>query len=337
MSHRSLIILPDDTIKPILDGIADANQLLRIKMFIFSEPVLIDAVIAARQRGVIVKVMLNPSRSNGAVLNETTRKKLEEAGVEVKDTNPVFKVSHEKSMVVDDRIAFVQSLNWAPRHLTETRDYAISTTHTKEVAEIINCFDCDWLRMPFNPGETAHLIWCRGNGRIRIAHFIDSAKHSLFLQNDRYQDMVIIERLIRAANRGVKVHIMSPSPHSMKQEKLVEAVGGLRIMNDVGIKIHNLQHLVLHAKLLMADGERAIIGSINLTTGSFDERRELAIEIANEKILERLREIEHKDWKHSYPLDLSDKGIYEDLENRGEGGSEKLVLDLQKRNKKNEE
>ena len=50
-------------------------------MFIFSEPLLIGAVIAAHNRGVKVKVMLNPSRSNGAELNQDTRKKLEELGL----------------------------------------------------------------------------------------------------------------------------------------------------------------------------------------------------------------------------------------------------------------
>jgi phosphatidylserine/phosphatidylglycerophosphate/cardiolipin synthase-like enzyme len=97
-------------------------------------------------------------------------------------------------------------------------------------------------------------------------------------------------------------------------------------MHDVGIKIHNIQQHILHAKLMLADDEQAIIGSINLTTGSFDERRELAIEVSDRHILERLRATVHHDWKHSYALDLSDEGIYEDLENRGEGGSEKLAL-----------
>lgn len=331
MSHRSLIVLPNDTIQPVLDAINNARQSLHIKMFIFSEPRLIDSVMDASRRGVKVKVMLNPSRSNGDELNETTRKKLEQADIEVKDTHPSFKVSHEKSMVVDEEIAFIQSLNWDPRNMTETRDYAIVTTHAKEVAEVVSCFDHDWFRTEFNPGDTAHLIWCRGNGRARIARFIDEAKHSLFLQNDRYQDLVIIERLIRAAHRGVKIHIMSRPPHTLKKDKLVEGVGGLRVMNDVGIKIHNLQHLVLHAKMLLADGERAIVGSINLTTGSFDERRELAIEVDDQKIVERLHQVAHEDWKNSYPLDLSDKGIYEDLENRGEGGSEKLVLNFGKK------
>ena len=101
---------------------------------------------------------------------------------------------------------------------------------------------------------SGHLIWCNSNGRERFAHFIDAAKHTLFVQNERYQDTVIIERLVRAARRGVKVHVMARPPHTLKREKLVEGVGGLRIMDDVGIKIHKLKHLKLHGKMLLADG-----------------------------------------------------------------------------------
>ncbi|MEI9973368.1 MAG: phospholipase D-like domain-containing protein [Ignavibacteriota bacterium] len=50
-------------------------------------------------------------------------------------------------------------------------------------------------------------------------------------------------------------------------------------MQDVGIGVHKIRHLRLHAKTLLADKSRAIIGSINLSTGSLDKRRELAIRI----------------------------------------------------------
>ena len=97
-------------------------------------------------------------------------------------------------------------------------------------------------------------------------------------------------------------------------------------MDDMGIKIHKLKHLKLHGKMLLADGCRAIVGSINLTPGSFDDRRELAIEVHDTEIVERLKKIAHIDWENSHPLDLTDAGLFEDLEFRGMGGSEKLVL-----------
>jgi len=314
-----------------VDAINAAVKSIKIKMFVFSDPDLINAVIAARARGVQIQVMLNPARRSGEEDNLDTRKKLEEAGIEVKDSNPAFGLTHEKSMVIDDEIAFIKSLNWATKNLTETRDYAITTNHPHEVNEVVACFQADWDRKDFNSGENAHMIWCKGNGRDRIAQFIDGANHTLFVQNERYQDSVIIERLVRAARRGVKVHVMARKPHSLKKDKLVEAVGGLRIMDDVGIKIHTLRHLKLHGKMLIADGNRAIIGSINLAPGSFDDRRELAIEVHDEDIVERLHHIAKTDWENSHPLDLTDEGLLADLEEKGEGGEENLALNIKKK------
>lgn len=323
---RSLIVLPDDSAKPILEAINAATKSLRVKMFIFSDPSLLSAVIAARKRGVNVRIMLNPARRDGESENEESRKQLETGGVEVLDSNPAYDVTHEKSMVVDDETAFVKSLNWETKNLTETRDYAIVTSHAHEVDEIIQCFAADWARKPFHGDEKSHLIWCSANGRDRIAKFIDDAKESIFLQNERYQDAVIIERLVRAAMRGVKIHVMARPPHKLKKEKLVESVGGLRTMNDVGIKIRKLKHLKLHAKMLLADHARAIVGSINLAPGSFDSRRELAIEVRDADIVHRLGKTAHHDWENSHPLDLTDEGLLAEFQSHKVAGTEEMAL-----------
>src|ERR1700677_1654877 len=324
---RSLLVLPDDSAKPILDAIHRATESLRIKMFIFTDPSLLSAVAEAQRRGVKIRIMLNPKRRNGVSENEESRAALEAAGIQVLDSNPEFDITHEKSMVIDSTMAFVKSLNWESENLTETRDYAIITTEPHEVKEIIECFEADWSRQDFGLGKDAHLIWCRGNGRERISEFIDGSKHTLWLQNERYQDQMIIEHLVRAKERGVNVHIMARPPHTLKKEKLLEGVGGLRILNDVGVSVRKLKGLKLHAKMLLADGERAIIGSINLAPGSFDSRRELAIEVRDKHIVDRLQEVVHHDWKHSHELDLTDEGLFAELEKHGGKGLKELGLE----------
>jgi cardiolipin synthase len=334
---RSLIVMPDDTGQPILKAIQEAQKSVRVKMFVFSDPGLLQAVIDAQKRGVKVRVMLNPARRDGEDDNAASRKLLIAGGVEVNDTNPKFDLTHEKSMVIDDQVAFVKSLNWETRNLTETRDYAIVTTHGHEVGEVMECFDADWNRSDFADGESAHLIWCHGNGRQRIAQFIDEAKHTLLVQNERYQDQVIIEHLVRANRRGVKVHVMARPPHKLKKEKLVEAVGGMRIMNDVGIKVHKLKGIKLHGKLLLADDERAVVGSINLAPGSFDSRRELAIEVRDPHIIERLSKVVYRDWKNSHALDLSDEGLMKDLGEENEDAVARLGIDAGEHHNHNRE
>ncbi|HKB10442.1 MAG TPA: phospholipase D-like domain-containing protein [Vicinamibacterales bacterium] len=323
---RSLIVLPDDSAAPIVHSIEGAKRSLRVKMFVFSDPALLQAVIAAKRRGVKVSIMLNPSRRSGEHDNDATRRALDRAGIAVRYANPAFDLTHEKSMVIDDGTAFVKSLNWTTENLTETRDYAVITDRPHEVREIVDCFEADWHREEFEPNDRTHLIWCPGPGRDRICRFIDEAKHRLFVQNERYQDSVIIERLVRAGRRGVKVHVMARPPHTLKRDKLVEGVGGLRILDDVGIKVHKLKHLKLHGKILIADGVAAIVGSINFAAGSLDGRRELAIETRDDNVVDRLGKVAQHDWEHSHALDLSDGGLLDDLRDRVEDSGRLLAL-----------
>ena len=195
---RSLIVLPDDAADPIVDAIANARHSLRIKMFVFSDAVVRNAVIAAKRRGVRVQVILNAARRDGRRDNEYTHKALERVGIDVRDGNSAFDLTHEKSMVVDDATAFIQSFNWAPRNLTKTRDYAVVTSSRRDVADVIEGFDADWHRHSFAPTHGTHLVWCPGPGRDRLCQFIDDTRHRLYVQNERFQDTVIIERLVRA-------------------------------------------------------------------------------------------------------------------------------------------
>jgi cardiolipin synthase len=317
---RSLIVLPDDSAQPILDAIDAARKSLRIKMFALSDQRILDTLIGAHKRAVKIRVMLNPARRSGEIQNKGSRSVLREAGIDVLDSNPAFEVSHEKSMVIDDTTAFIGSLNWEPENFEKTRDYAILTRDADEVSEVSECFDADWSRQSFAPRKSSNLIWCPGPGREQAAQFIDSAKHSLYVQNERFQDAIIVEHIVRAKLRGVKVHVMTRPSHSLRAEKLVEAIGELRIMHDVGIGINKIRHFKLHAKMMLADKSRAIIGSINLSPGSFDKRRELAIRLKEHDVVSRLAKVVHDDWESSHPIDLSDKGLLSDLEKHPKQG-----------------
>ena len=160
MSH-SLIVLPDDTAKPILDAINAATLSLNVRMFLFTDLTLLDAVIGAKRRGVNVRVMLNPARRSGETENEEARKSLLAAEIDVRDSNPAFDLTHQKSMVVDNEIGFVESLNWEPKDLdgdARLRDHhdRMPGTWPKWCA----CFDADWEHGEFVPAPeiAAHLV-----------------------------------------------------------------------------------------------------------------------------------------------------------------------------------
>lgn len=104
-------------------------------------------------------------------------------------------------------------------------------------------------------------------------------------------------------------------------------------MDDVGIKVHKLKHLKLHAKMLLIDERRVIVGSINLAPGSFDSRRELAIETHDPSVVKRMTKIVHHDWKHSHRMDLTDEGLAKELQRHNIESAEELALNLPRKKK----
>ena len=253
---------------------------IRIKMFIFSDPSLLQAVIDAHKRGVDVRVMLNPARRDGKEENADSPQSPHRSAASRSSTAIPRSTSRTRSPWSSTTRPPLSSRSTGRPKTSPPPATTLSSPRTSTRSKRSrNASTPTGTATKFDAGDQSHLIWCIGNGRQRLGQLIDSAKHSLWLQNERYQDPTIIEHLIRAHSRGVKIHIMARPPHKLKKEKLIEGVSGLRSLQDIGVKIHKLKHIKLHAKLLLADDARAIIGSINLAPGSFDSRRELAIEV----------------------------------------------------------
>ena len=95
---------------------------------------------------------------------------------------------------------------------------------------------------------------------------------------------------------------------------------------DLGVKINKLRHVKLHGKLLLADDSRAIVGSINLAPGSFDSRRELAIEVDDPDIIKRIGDTLRHDWEKSKLLDLCDAALLAELKDYDPNIAEDLAI-----------
>jgi len=88
---------------------------------------LVAAVIDRKKAGVDVRVQLNAARSGGDRANDETYEQFQRAGVAVRWSNPKFYVTHEESIVVDEKAALVATFNLMEKYFTLTRDYGIIT------------------------------------------------------------------------------------------------------------------------------------------------------------------------------------------------------------------
>lgn len=303
---RTLIVEPEDTVLPVLGLVTMAVRSVDVKQFTLDEPRIVQALVDAHRRGVAVRVMLNPHRSSGSRANDDTFTALETAAVPVQWTNPAFAVTHEKSMVVDGDRALVATFNFSNKYFTQTRDYGIVTTDPAQVAQIAQGFDADWARVAFAPDDQASLLWSTHNSRRLMARFIDGARKSLSVQHPKFVDATIVARLVDAQARGVHVKVLCGGKHGISDTDIPDTFSSLRILAHFGVKVHRQKRPKLHAKLLLADGDRALIGSMNIDRSAFDLRRELGIVLDDAPIVKRLGEVFERDWDDGHRWDAPD-------------------------------
>jgi cardiolipin synthase len=306
-----LIVEPDDGLGPVLEFIGSAQASLLIKQFTFTDESLIDAVVDRKQAGVDVRVMLNAARSGGDRANDETFERFRAAGISVQWANPKFYVTHEKSMVVDEKTALVATFNMCLKYFTATRDYGVIIDDPVHVAQIVEVFNADWNHDDWVPSVYEGLLWSNSNSRYHMARFIDTATHRIDVQHPKFVDAVILDHLAAAVERGVKVHVLCGGRHGISEGDVLDTFASLRTLRRFGAKVHKQKNLRVHAKLMIVDDERALVGSMNIDRSAFDLRRELGITVTEPAVVARLKEVFEQDWalSHHYsppdPLDPS--------------------------------
>jgi phosphatidylserine/phosphatidylglycerophosphate/cardiolipin synthase-like enzyme len=301
-----LIVQPDDGVEPVREFVNSAENSLLIKQFTFTEPSLIAAVIDRQKAGVDVRVMLNPARSGGDRANDETYEQLQNAGIAVQWSNPNFYVTHEKSIVVDEKAALVATFNLMEKYFTLTRDYGIITENPYHVAQIVDVFNADWEHRDWVCSAYEGLLWSNSNSRYHMAQFIDTATQRIDVQHPKYVDAVILERLASAADRGVKVHVLCGGKHGISEWDILDTFASLRTLRRFGAKVHKQKNLRVHAKLIIVDDAQALVGSMNIDRSAFDLRRELGITIDDAPAVARLKEVFTTDWELSHQYDAPD-------------------------------
>lgn len=306
-----LIVEPDDGLDPVLEFIGSAQTSLLIKQFTLTDESLIDAVIERRRAGVDVRVMLNAARSGGDRANDETFERFSAAGIDVQWANPKFYVTHEKSVVVDEMTALVATFNMSLKYFTLTRDYGVIIDDPVHVAQIVEVFNADWNHDDWVPAAYEGLLWSNSNSRLHMARFIDTATRRIDVQHPKFVDAVILDHLAAAVGRGVRVHVLCGGRHGISEGDVLDTFASLRTLRRFGAKVHKQKNLRVHAKLLIVDDERALVGSMNIDRSAFDLRRELGITLTEPAVVARLKAVFDADWElsHHYeppdPLDAS--------------------------------
>jgi phosphatidylserine/phosphatidylglycerophosphate/cardiolipin synthase-like enzyme len=287
-----LLVFPDDDEKLLTDQIAAARERVFLKIYLLTDSRIIESLQQAQRSGADVRVLIEANPFGAGSAAKLAIQKLDEAGIPTKTANPIFRLTHEKSFVIDDR-AVILTANMTRSSFTRNREFGIVHREAADVEEIAQAFSADWRRAAFEP-QSPHLVWSPVNARERTNAVITGAQRELLVYAASSKDDEQIALLVQAQRRGVTVRVLASPPRAGDSEDADEP--DLDVLQRGGVSVRYLKSPIVHAKAIVADGSLAYVGSINMSAQSLDFNRELGILLADQTALTRMIAIFEKDW-----------------------------------------
>lgn len=314
LPESSLLVIPYDeegrrAHEVYLKAIQEAQHTISLVMYTFSDPLLIDALIDARNRGVDVrvikekKVFAHENNRGSLAKQEEGLEKMRAAGILIHgqpqrllEKDPGSQ-AHQKVLIIDNSYAFLMTGNWSQKTLSQGRDFAVAITPKTDpqaLAEIIRVFEADWDNRPVEV-SCPSLVWGPDYQRSQLRELLESAKESIWIYQQIYTDPAFAQLLQLKAKKDLDVRLISmPYPFGGKsddnapfEDALLKAGGNVRL---------NLNYY-MHAKVIIVDGKRAYIGSCNFYSPSIDSNRELGWVTENVSVLDELKKVFLTDWQ----------------------------------------
>ena len=288
-THLQVFVEPDDGARPITDAIRAAQRSIFVEVYILSDTTVINALEDAANRGLDVRVMLEPHPyESSPVTVQSTLEKLKAAGIKVNETNPIFQLTHAKFLLLDGTTLFLLTANLSHAALGGTkqvtnREYLLEDSETADINEAQAIFTADWNRT--TPAlSDPNLLVSPINARVKLLALIDGAKTSIQIENEETQDTQLEDALAQAAQRGVSIQVVLPAPAGGHDSN----AAGVALLRKAGITVRYNTRYYIHAKLMLIDQTRAYVGSENISTASLDANRELGLIVADPATLNTL-------------------------------------------------
>jgi cardiolipin synthase len=309
----------DNAYPPMLAAISAAKVSVGMSSYIFRDDVwggrFIDALAAAKKRGVTVRVLID-GIGGGWLLSRAYYRLRREGVVAARFMHsllpwrmPFFNLrNHRKILLVDGLVSFTGGLNIADENVMATRPkMPVQDLHFRiegpVVAQLAEAFAEDWAfaatedlqgeiwlpRISSGSGPPARVIDSGPDEDLEKVEFavlegVACARTSIDVMTPYFlPDERLITVLATAAMRGVAVNVVVPraSNHVLVDWATRANIGPLL---RGGVRIWLSPPPFHHTKAMVVDGEWCLIGSSNWDIRSFRLNFELCVEVYDSEL-----------------------------------------------------
>lgn len=325
---NAVALLPggDAILDATLALIRGATQDLRFEMYIWADDAVgqevAEALRGALDRGVAVRGLVDGLGSWGS---EAMVAELRLAGADLRRFHPVApwrprlwnRRNHRKLLIADGREAIVGSANWGldyrpAQNADAFLDVGIALLGPS-VRDLVADFAAAWRRSeqelppapaasegpplwrgPWREGALVQVVSSAPKGgrtalRRQVRLMLSQVRRELLVANAYFlPGPLVLRRLRRLAQRGRRIVLLLPG---RSDQRFVQAASR-RLYGPLlrsGVRIHEREHTMLHAKAAVVDGEVLFTGSANLDPRSFYHNLELNLLIRQPEVVEEAR------------------------------------------------
>ena len=238
------------------------------------------------------------------------------AGVQLRRTAPLGSMArymlyrdHKKLIVIDERVAYLGGINVSD-HNFAWNDFMVRV-EGPVVDDLATDFASTWhshrTRLAAPPVVGDYVV-NQAAGRPAVLdetlRLIDGARSTIFLETPSLLGHRIERALLDAADRGVRVSVVVPSQHNRWIFRVWSRKTMLEIRHpNITLQGYRGCGAMTHAKLLIVDNQRAVVGSANLFALEAMTQKELCLFTDDASLLEELRCQAAVDSLQSAPLD----------------------------------
>jgi len=338
----------------MLSAVENARRRVHLETYILRADVIgqlfIDALERLARKGVEVRVLYDGLGS--FALDEHSLDRLRAAGGEVVVFNPLVRFwphfaprrrDHRKILVVDGAVAFTGGLNIGDEYVDglasrspggEWRDAHVRVEGPC-VRDLEAVFLESWFRAD-GPALDWHAILDGEGARVgdvRCAVLADGPAHRrrrmrellLSALRDVERDVRLVspyfapgrrvlEVLEEASARGVRVALLLAGDLTDHPSLRRATHAVLPSLLERGVRVHEYDAEMMHAKLACFDDDWAIVGTSNLDRQSFEHSYEVNLVIDDAGVAKRLRDRIDADIARARPVDLASlagRGLWE--------------------------
>lgn len=197
--------------------------------------------------------------------------------------------THSKIMLTDTTF-WIQTANLTHSSLFSNREYFFSSQNSWVYTSLQTVFEKDW------NGETIlaedihpNLVICPLNCRWIVQELLTLAQESIIIETQYITDETLFSLL--EEKKGIEELRILVSDTQSNDELMKRFWSSL---------VRKLSKPYLHAKMILIDHKILLLGSMNLSSTSLDENREIGILLLDPLLITQFTNQFEKDWEDSY-------------------------------------